>query len=117
MELEKTVGEIANLNKQIVTINDDIAKQVGYLIEQQKELSKAEVELRKKLIECFESEEINPNGLKSVENDYIKATYRKASTRRGVDVAGLRKNHPEIYNEFEKETPVKSSVVIEVKEN
>lgn len=116
MELEKTIGDIAEINKQIATIDSDITKQVGYLIEQQKELAKLEGELRARLVEAFENPEINVNGLKSVENEYIKATYRKASTRRGVDVNELRQHYPDIYNKFEKETPVKSSVVIKVKE-
>lgn len=117
MELEKTVGEIANINKQLVAIDEDIAKQVGYLIEKQRELSKAESALRANLIACFESEEMNPDKLTTVENDYIKATYRKASERRGVDTKKLRAEHPEIYNEYETITSVKSSVVIKVKES
>lgn len=116
MELENVVGEIAELNTQIATIDEDISKQVGYLLEKQRELSKAESELRKKLVECFENPEINVAGLTTVENEYIKATYRKPTTRRGIELDKLRANHPDIYAMYEKETAVKSSVVIKVKE-
>ena len=55
------------------------------------------------------------NGVKSFENDNIKMTYIEGGTRTTVDTAKLKKEKPEIVEEYEKSSKVKPSLRIKIK--
>ena len=50
-----------------------------------------------------------------LEDDYIKITYRKATTRTTVDSKKLKEELPDIYEEYSKTSNVASSISIEAK--
>ena len=54
-------------------------------------------------------------GVKSFENDDIKITYIAPTERKSIDSTRLKKEHPEIAEAYQKISPVKASVKIEVK--
>ncbi len=49
------------------------------------------------------------------EDDFIKAIYKKESTRTTIDSKRLKEELPDIAEEYSKTTPVSSSVSVEVK--
>ena len=49
------------------------------------------------------------------EDDFVKATYKNASTRTTIDSKRLRKELPDVAEEYSKTSNVSSSVAIEVK--
>lgn len=49
-------------------------------------------------------------GVKTFESDLLKVTFTPATTRKGIDSTKLKKEHPEIFEAYQKETPVKASV-------
>ncbi len=55
------------------------------------------------------------NGVLNYEDDFIKATYKNASTRTTIDSKRLRKELPDVAEEYSKTSNVSSSVAIEVK--
>ena len=50
-----------------------------------------------------------------IENDFLKVSYRKASTRTTVDSKKLKEELPDIYEAYTKTSNVASSIVMEVK--
>lgn len=61
-------------------------------------------------------EAMEKNVVMKFENDVLKITYIAPTVRNGVDVTRLKEEKPEIYSEFIKQTPVKSSIRIVIKE-
>ena len=49
------------------------------------------------------------------EDDFIKITYRKGTTRTSIDSARLKKELPDIYQEYSKTSNVSSSISVEAK--
>lgn len=55
-------------------------------------------------------------GVKSIDTDALKLTVKDSYTRTSVDSKALKENYPEAYNECLKETTVKASLTITLKE-
>ena len=54
-------------------------------------------------------------GVKSFENDVVKMTYIALTERKSIDSTRLKKEHPEIAEAYQKVSPVKATVKIEIK--
>lgn len=81
-------------------------------IEEQKKAAEAQaVELRAAIMRSMEE-----NGLTSFETDRIKLTYVAPTTRTAIDSAKLKKEMPEIAEQYSKTTFVKESLRITLKE-
>lgn len=115
-EIVTVADELANASRNIAKYDATIAETMAREIRLRKDWEVKEQELRAKLVEMFEDETVNTEGLTKVENDFIVATYIKATTRDGVDVKELRKALPKVYDKFRKVTPVRSNVRIKVKD-
>ena len=77
-----------------------------------------EIAVKKAFIDDFNAKLIiamEEQGVKSFENDKIKITYVAPVTRKGIDTTRLKKEHPEIAEEYQKETTTKASVRITLK--
>ena len=81
------------------------------------EFQKKALEMDLKLKEVKEKMKIamEENNRLTYEDDFIKITYRKASTRTTVDSAKLKKELPDIYEEYSKTSNVSSSISVEAK--
>lgn len=55
-------------------------------------------------------------GEKTVENDYIRISYKKAYPARRFQTALFQKAEPELYNEYCNMDMVKESVIVKIKE-
>lgn len=82
------------------------------LIETAAKSAKAQAdELRKELLEYMEA-----NGIKKWDGDRVSVTYVAPQIRQGVDLEALKKYEPEILHKYPKNTEVKASLRITVKE-
>lgn len=81
-------------------------------IEEQKKAAEAQAqELRGALMQAMEQ-----NGVTSFENENIKVTYVAPTTRTAIDSAKLKKELPEIAEQYTKKSNVKASLRITLKE-
>jgi hypothetical protein len=81
-------------------------------IEEQKKAAEAQaVELRAAIMAAMEQ-----NGCTSFENERIKITYVAATTRTAIDSAKLKKDLPQIAEQYTKTSNVKASLRITLKE-
>ena len=80
------------------------------LIQQKKELEDREKQLKAQLVEAMEA-----YGVKSFETDLIKMTYVAPTTRSSIDSTRLKKDHPDIAQQYTKVSDVAASVRITLK--
>lgn len=81
-------------------------------IEEQKKVAEAQaVELRAAIMQAMES-----NGILSYENDSIQLSYIMPYTKKAIDSARLKKELPDIADEYSKTSQVKASLRIKLKE-
>ncbi|MCK4258780.1 MAG: hypothetical protein KAX49_07365 [Halanaerobiales bacterium] len=74
-------------------------------------INKKKSDMKDKLKESMEKADV-----KKFENDILTITYVAPTTRKGVDTNKLKTEYEDVYLECIKETPVKSSIRIKVKE-
>lgn len=72
-------------------------------------LKKRETELREQLLQ-----EMMNNGVKSFKCPQFSLTVKEASTRTTLDTTALKKQMPEVYEQFKKESKVKESLIIKI---
>lgn len=80
------------------------------LIKLKKRLDDQEKELKAKLTKAMET-----FGVKSFENDLIKMTYVAPTTRSTIDGTRLKKDHPDIAEQYTKVSDVSASVRVTLK--
>ena len=97
---EKALAELAEVECLIKTIE-----------EQKKEAQARSEQLRAAIMTAMKE-----NGVLSLDNDRIKITYVAPYSRTSIDSARLKKDHPEIYSEYQKSTTVKESLKITIKD-
>lgn len=93
--------------EKILTIQQELKS----LDDRKKELEKSESELKKMLIQKMEE-----TGVKSIDNDYFKITYVAPTTRETIDSARIKKELPEIAEQYVKTSAIKASVRITLKD-
>ena len=97
---EKALAELAEVESLIKTIE-----------EQKKEAQARSEQLRAAIMTAMKE-----NGVLSLDNDRMKITYVAPYSRTSVDSARLKKDHPEIYSEYQKSTTVNESLKITIKD-
>lgn len=80
------------------------------VIQQKKELDEAEKQLKAELVKAM-----GTYGVKSFENDLIKMVYVAPTTRSTIDGARLKKDHPDIAEQYSKTSTVSASVRVTLK--
>ena len=85
-------------------------QKITILVRMKKELEEQEKELKKQLTEAMEQ-----FGVKAFENEVIKMTYVAPTTRNTLDSAKLKKEHPDIAEQYTKVSNVSASVRVTVK--
>ena len=101
-------------------VNDELAqferavpeaiKQITDLMVAKKTIEDREKELKAQLIRAMET-----YGVKSFDNDLIRITYVAPTTRTAIDSTRLKKDHPDIAEQYSKTSNVAASVRIAVK--
>lgn len=88
----------------------DAIRDITDLIKLKKQLDDREKELKAKLAKAMET-----FGIKSFENDLIKMTYTAPTTRSSIDSTRLKKDHPDIAEQYAKVSAVSASVRVSLK--
>lgn len=85
-------------------------QKITNLVQMKKQLEDQEKTLKEQLLKAMET-----YGVKSFENDHIKLVYVAPTTRSTLDSARLKKDHPDIAQQYTKISNVSASVRITVK--
>lgn len=88
----------------------DVIQGITNLMQMKKDLDEQEKQLKQKLLEAMEA-----NNVKSFENEIIKMTYVAPTTRTTIDSTKLKKDHPEIAEQYSKTSNVSASVRVTLK--
>ena len=88
----------------------DTIQKITTIIQMKKDLDEQEKQLKQKLVEAMEKYKV-----KSFEYDYIKMTYVAPTTRSTIDSTRLKKDHPDIVEQYSKTSNVSASVRVTVK--
>lgn len=102
--------ELATINKKSVEIQSKIMAATASFQHELTLLQEKDAAIRVAIKEAMEQ-----SATKKYEDDNILIIYIAETTRRGFDAKAMAVKHPKIYKQFEKITPVKSSVRIAVK--
>lgn len=103
MELIKVENEIAMLDSEVSSKIAEFEKQLKAIKEQ-------EDILKQSILNEMESK-----GLIKVETDSLVITYIESSDRETFDSKSFKADHQDLYDEYVKMTPVKSSIRLKVK--
>ena len=106
---EEAVGEETGLDVMNSAV-PDVLRAITDITVQKKKLEEQEKLMKKKLQEAMEQ-----HGIKSFENADVKFLYVAPTTRTTIDSAKLKKDHPDIAEQYSKTSNVSASVRITVK--
>lgn len=95
---------------ELISIEKQITNTVADLLKQQELLQQQSTEIREKIRQAMED-----NQVKKYENDYLAITYVAPTTRTSVDSKLLKEKFADIYEQCKKISDVKSSVRIIIK--
>ena len=101
---------ISNEVMQFESAVPDTIQQITNLIQMKKQLDEQEKQLKQRLVEAMEA-----YGVKAFESDAIKLTYVAPTTRSTIDTTKLKKDHPDIVEQYSKTSNVSASVRVTVK--
>ncbi len=102
--------EIVKIENGQIEIAKEFTKQYKEFLKLQLEMDLKMKEVKEKVKQAMEEFNIT-----SFDNDDLTITYRKGTTRKSVDTKRLKEELNDIYQEYLKESPVASSVIVEVK--
>lgn len=105
------VNEIIIKENGKYLINSTISKQIAEYEKRIKEEKAKEEKLREMILKEMEDKDIL-----AVENDDLKITYVGETYRTTFDSKSFKEDHPDLYKEYSKDSWVKSSIRISVKE-
>lgn len=103
--------ELVRYENEKLVVAEDFTKRYA---EFQKQVAIMEMEV-KKVKEAMKDAMEKYNITEPYEDDYIKITYRKGTTRTTVDSKRLKEELPDVYEEYSKTSDVSSSISIEAK--
>lgn len=102
--------ELIKIENDKIILNDETSKQIADFEKTIKEIKAKEDELKKSILEEMENKSI----LK-IETDDLMINYIVPSERETFDSKKLREDNPDLYDEYIKFSPVKSSIRIKLK--
>ena len=102
--------ELIKIENDIALLDTEISKQIAEFERTIKEIEEKEKNLKQAILEEME----NKNILK-LENDDFIISYIAPSDRETFDSKSFKADHQDMYDEYIKMTPVKSSVRIKLK--
>lgn len=102
--------ELIKIENDIALLDTEISKQIADFERTIKEIEEKEKNLKQAILEEME----NKNILK-LENDDFIISYIAPSDRETFDSKSFKADHQDMYDEYIKMTPVKSSVRIKLK--
>lgn len=83
--------------------NLEVFKEVSSIAAQRKELARQEKEIKDSLEKAMAE-----NGIKSIDNEYIRITHVAESESVSIDMKEMEKKEPDLYEELLEDYPVKA---------
>lgn len=108
---KKLIKEVTAVSLDIAQLEHEASKAVAALRERLDALRETEAELKAKVLAKMEE-----TGTTKFENNVLKISYVAPSIRNSIDVTRLKEDKPDIAAEYMKQTKVKSSIRIKIKE-
>ena len=105
------MNELVKVENGTAVLAPETAAKLAEFERKAKEIKDAEDELRAKILE-----EMQENEIKKIETEEIVITFIEASDRETFQTKEFRAAHADLYDAFVKITPVKASVRIKIKE-
>lgn len=102
--------ELIKVENEIGILDTEVSKKVAEFEKALKEIKEKEEELKQNILSEMESKNI----LK-LETDSLTVTYIAPAERETFDSKRFREDNPDLYDEYVKFSPVKSSIRIKVK--
>ena len=103
--------ELVEYNGNELVVAEDLINKMKEFERRKVEIEIAEKQLREELLEAFEKYGIDNW---HTEDNSIRATYRKGTTRVTIDSKKLKEDLPDIAEEYSKEVVVKPSVELKI---
>lgn len=103
--------ELIKYENGTALLDAEVSAKIAAFERQVKEINHQEAELKKAILEEMEAKDIL-----SLKTDELEIRYIAASYRETFDSKALRKAQPDVYDEYVKISPVKSSVRVKVRE-
>lgn len=97
-------------NIEYKILNPEIATKIVEFEKMAKEIKEKEDEIKKNILEAMEN-----IGIVKIENDDFVISYIAPTDRETFDTKSFREAHEDLYDEFVKLTPVKSTIRIKLK--
>ena len=105
-DAEVITGELTAFQSAV----PDTIKKITDLLKLKKQMDEQEKQLKQKLVEAMEI-----YGVKAFETDLIKLTYVAPTTRSSIDSTRLKKDHPDIAEQYTKTSNVAAFVKVELR--
>ena len=102
--------ELIKIENEVALLNPATSKQIYEFEKAMKELKEQEDELKKEILEEMEAKNIV-----KIDNGDFLISYVAPTERETFDSKAFKEEHQELYDEYIKFTPVKSSVRIKLK--
>jgi regulator of replication initiation timing len=107
---DKLLTEFQSTSTEIAKVEQSISEQVAEFQTKLATLRQKDTELRAKIKEAMEA-----NNVKKFENEFVSLTYVAPTTRKTFDSKKFQEVEPEIYNKYLKESKVSSSLRLKIK--
>lgn len=104
------MNELVKVENGEILVAQDFTKAYAEFQKKALEMDLKIKEVKEKIKTAMEE-----NNKSFYEDDFIKISYRKATTRTSIDSKKLKEELPDIYEEYSKISNVASSVSVEVK--
>ncbi len=102
-------NELVKIEDNKIVIAEEVIQQIKDFTKLKEEFDLKEKELKQDLKEAMEK-----LGLKKFIVNGLCATIKEATTRKSLDTTRIKKEMPDIYEEYLKETPVSSSITLTI---
>ncbi len=102
--------ELITLENGTALLNSDVSQQIAEFEKAIKEMKAKEDKLKQAILEEMESKSII-----KIDSDDLTISYVAPTDRETFDSKSFKAEHQDLYDEFVKMTPVKSSIRIKVK--
>lgn len=102
--------ELIRIENNNVALLEDVTNELVRLDKLEKQLKVEKDNLRSKLLE-----EMEKNNIRKIDVEVLSITYKEPSTRETFNSKKLREDNPDLYDEYIEFTPIKSSLLIKVK--
>ena len=104
------MNELITINDGVALLNPETSAKIADFERKMKAIKEAEDELKKSILEEMESK-----GILKIETDDLIINYIAPTDRETFDSKQFRADHAELFDEYVRMSPVKSSVRVKVK--